>query len=548
MRDTAASSRPARDAQPRRFAAPRWHRSRLERSTHARACRLRRRGRDRGRCRSTSRSTSALGLPGCHIVGLPDAGVREGRVRIRGALENSGFKLPPRRITVNLAPADLRKDGAAFDVPIAVGMLCAAGVVDAGGAGRARCSSASWRSTARCARCAACCRSPPGRARSGDAPPGRAARATPREAAVVGGDCEVEAAVGTWASWSASCAASRRREHAPRRRRRVDAGTVAAPPDLADVRGQEVAAARAGDRGGGRPQPALRRPARLGQDDAGAAAARHPAAADVRRGAGDDDGLLRSPACSAARALVARAPVSRAAPHGVRRPGWSAAARSVRPGEIALAHNGVLFLDELLEFPRPVLEALRQPLEDRTVTHRARAARRHLPGRLHAGRGAEPLPVRLPRQRAAHLHLLDRRRSARYRARLSGPLLDRIDLHVDVPAAALPASSPTATPGEPTAAVRARVAAARERQRRARPALERAPRRRRAGRASRRSTPPGTALLERAAERLGLSARAITRVRRVARTIADLEGSDRRPRRPPRRGAAVPRARPTHRP
>src|SRR5215471_6041914 len=72
----------------------------------------------------------AVGLPGCHIVGLADAGVREGRVRIRGALENSGFRLPPRRITVNLAPADLRKDGAAFDVPIAVGMLCAAGNVD----------------------------------------------------------------------------------------------------------------------------------------------------------------------------------------------------------------------------------------------------------------------------------------------------------------------------------------------------------------------------------------------------------------------------------
>src|SRR5215475_2064341 len=71
----------------------------------------------------------AAGLPGCHIVGLPDLGVKEGRVRIRGALENSGFKLPPRRITVNLAPADLRKDGAAFDVPIAVGMLCAAEVV-----------------------------------------------------------------------------------------------------------------------------------------------------------------------------------------------------------------------------------------------------------------------------------------------------------------------------------------------------------------------------------------------------------------------------------
>src|SRR5450432_3775485 len=76
----------------------------------------------------------AVGLPGCHIVGLADTGVREGRVRIRGALENSGFKLPPRKITVNLAPADLRKDGAAFDVPIAVGMLCAAGVLELGAA------------------------------------------------------------------------------------------------------------------------------------------------------------------------------------------------------------------------------------------------------------------------------------------------------------------------------------------------------------------------------------------------------------------------------
>src|SRR4051812_28138071 len=74
----------------------------------------------------------ANGLPGCHIVGLPDAGIKEGRVRIRGALENSGFKMPSRRITVNLAPADLRKDGAAFDVPIAVGMMCAAGLLDPG--------------------------------------------------------------------------------------------------------------------------------------------------------------------------------------------------------------------------------------------------------------------------------------------------------------------------------------------------------------------------------------------------------------------------------
>ncbi len=127
------------------------------------------------RRRSTSRSTSPSGLPGYNIVGLPDAGVKEGRVRIRGALENSGFKLPARRIIVNLAPADLRKDGAAFDVPIAVGVLCAAGIVDAGGA---RSESVRRRARARRHGAPGARRAADRRvgARAGHAPPVRAAR------------------------------------------------------------------------------------------------------------------------------------------------------------------------------------------------------------------------------------------------------------------------------------------------------------------------------------------------------------------------------------
>src|SRR5206468_2205477 len=224
----------------------------------------------------------AVGLPGCNIVGLPDAGVREGRVRIRGALENSGFKLPPRRITVNLAPADLRKDGAAFDVPIAVGMLCAAGA-----------------------------------GLSAELPP-------------------------------------------------VSAPVPPAIPDLTEVRGQEVPrraleiAAGGGHNllfvgapGSGKTMLAQRLPGILPPltfDEALETTMVHSIAGLLGGG-----GLVR--------ARPFRAPH-----HTVSVAGLIGGGPQVRPGEIALAHNGVLFLDELLEYPRSVLESLRTPLEDRAVT------------------------------------------------------------------------------------------------------------------------------------------------------------------------------------
>jgi magnesium chelatase family protein len=456
----------------------------------------------------------AAGLPGCHIVGLPDAGVKEGRVRIRGALDNSGFKLPSRRITVNLAPADLRKDGAAFDVPIAIGMMCAAGLLDpAPLEGSLFVGELALDGAVRSVR--------------GVLPIAAWARAqgvrrlfvplaNVHEAAVVAGDCAIEPV----AALSEVVAALRGETIAPRlwsvpepARSGVDL------PDLADVRGQEVArralelAAAGGHNllfvgppGSGKTMLARRLPGILPTlcfDEALETTMVYSVA-----------GLLGG------RALVTERPF-RAPHHTISTAGMVGGGPMVRPGEITLAHNGVLFLDELLEFSRPVLEALRQPLEERTVS--LVRARRNVtyPADFMLVAALNPCPC-------GHLGSTLRTCTcslagiARYRSRLSGPLLDRIDMHVEVPAVPYRELA-AAAPGEPTAPVRQRVETARERQR------QRGPR------SNARLTgneldqvaaldADGHRLLERAVERLGLSARAVSRVRRMARTIADLDG------------------------
>jgi magnesium chelatase family protein len=220
-------------------------------------------------------------------------------------------------------------------------------------------------------------------------------------------------------------------------------------------------------------------------------------------------------------ALVGARPF-RAPHHTVSAAGLVGGGPTVRPGEISLAHNGVLFLDELLEFPRHVLEMLRQPLEDRTVTIvRVRRGVTY-PADFMLIAALNPCPCGHLGS-AVRTCICSSGAVAAYRSRLSAPLLDRIDLHVDVPA--LPYRELAyAEAGESSATIRDRVMAARARQQ----SREQGWNARLTSTELRRVASldgPGHALLERAAARLGLSARAITRIRRVARTIADLAGS-----------------------
>ena len=404
-------------------------------------CRLRRGGGNRSRSIDVEVDV-AVGLPCCNIVGLADAGVREGRVRIRGALENSGFKLPPRRITVNLAPADLRKDGAAYDVPIAVGMLSAAGVVDAA-ALAARCSSASWRSTARCARARG-----PAHRRLGARPGGAAADRPAGERRRGGGGRRLRGS-GAAPPRRAGRPAPRRggrgllaRRHAACRRR-----TAGSPPDLGDVRGQEV------------PRRALEIAAAGGHNLLFVGAPGSGKTMLAQRLGGIlppltfDEALettmvySRRRACSAGRRWSARARSAR---------------RTIRCRRAGLVGGG----------PRPAQARSRSPTTAscsstscwsirarcwRACASRSRigASRSCAPGAPSATRRDFMLVAALNPCPCGYLGSAVRTCTCSstaiggYRARLSGPLVDRIDLHVDVPA--LPYHElAEATPGEST--------------------------------------------------------------------------------------------------
>jgi magnesium chelatase family protein len=459
------------------------------------------------------------GLPTFRIVGLADAAVREARERVHAAILNSDFEFPARRITANLAPAHLRKVGPGFDAAIAVGLLAASGQCSADGLDR-------WAVfgelslTGELRPCRGVLAAAEGARRAGVA-----GLVVPRERAGEAALVEhVEvAAVDDLRGVAALLDGG---DPPPPPPAAPDAFAAAAPPDgpdLADVRGHqlplralEIAAAGGhnllleGPPGSGKTMLARRLPGLLPpltRDEALEVTRIHSVAGMVHRAG-----------------LATHRPF-RAPHHTVSPAGLVGGGRPPAPGEASLAHHGVLFLDELSEFSRPSLEALRQPIEDgEIVVVRGQQALR-FPTRFMLVAATNPCPCGFAgsdRPCRCGEHEL-----ARHRRRLSGPLLDRIDLlvTVDRPAAAALTDAPLTS----TAAVRERVLAARERQQ-ARLAGTRihANAQLDAGllREHVRVGAPVRRALVQAYDRGGLSARGHDRVLRVARTIADLAGRD----------------------
>ena len=460
------------------------------------------------------------GLPSFATVGRPDSAVRESRERVRTGIRNAGFVFPPDRITVNLAPADFRKEGPAFDLPIALGILAATGCVRDG-------------------------RTPPiavvgELALDGTIQPVRgvlavalACRRRGVRRLLVPAANYAEAAVVD--GITVSCAATL-----------VDAiatlnGEPVAPPpsdataeaavaveeelDFGDVRGQahakralEIAAAGShnvlfvGPPGAGKTMLARRLPGilpPLTADEAVEVSAIWSVA-----------GLL-----SGTSGLVRARPL-RAPHHTISVSGLIGGGNPPHPGEVTFAHRGVLFLDEVAEFHSHVLESLRQPLEDGRVTIARVGGIGHFPSRIQLVAAANPCRRGCPTLEQCVCTPAERQR---YLGRLSRPLLDRIDLHVELPA--LRAGEVRAeTAAEPSVRVRQRVLAARERQAARLAGTKLTANAEMSPRQLRKLCPvPAEAeqLLSVAVSRLGLSARGHDRVLRVARTIADLAGTDR---------------------
>jgi magnesium chelatase family protein len=458
----------------------------------------------------------APGLPTFNVVGLPDKAVSEARERVRAALAALSIAFPPRRITVNLAPADLPKEGSHYDLPIALALLAALELIPAEDLDR----------TVSMGELALDGRLVPV---AGALPAAMAAAAEGR-ALICPRDSGAEAAWVTATEVFAPASLSEALRHltgaAPLPRARP--GEVVqgqAPRDLADVKGQERARRALEIAAAGRHHLLLVGPPGSGKS---MLAARLPGLLPPLSPA---EALETSMIHSLA-GLIDQGGLSRSAPF--REPHHTASmaaivggGRTAKPGEISLAHNGVLFLDELPEFSRPVLETLRQPLETgEVIVARANAHVRY-PARFLLIAAANPCRCGYmtdPARACARVPAC----GADYLGRISGPLMDRFDLRLEVPPVAWQDLDQAAR-GESTAAVAARVAAARARQAQ-----------RYAGHPRVRlnadaegalldeiAAPDaeGRALLGRVADRFGLTARGYHRILRVARTIADLDAS-----------------------
>ncbi|HTZ60201.1 MAG TPA: YifB family Mg chelatase-like AAA ATPase [Acidobacteriaceae bacterium] len=455
-----------------------------------------------------------------HTVGLPDAAVRESRDRVRAAIKNSGYDIPPTQITINLAPADLKKEGSGFDLPMAIGILGAYGALQRKDLGQYLLVGELGLDGSL-------------RAVHGILPIAVAARAKGIANLIVPERNAAEAAVVDGVNVFPVRTLLQVREL-------LDAETLFTQPfrvnlqnllgeqqsfplDFKDVRGQqtakralEVAAAGGhnilmiGAPGSGKTMLAKRLPsilAPLRLEEALETTKIHSVAGVLDADAG----------------LVKQRPF-RSPHHSISDAGLIGGGTIPRPGEVSLAHNGVLFLDELPEFPRNVLEVMRQPLEDGTVTISRAAMSLCFPARFMLAAAMNPCPCGYFNDKS-HECLCTPPMIQRYISKISGPLLDRIDIHIEVPAVQYRELRAGAA-SEGSAEIRARVLAARGCQNQ-RFAADRiftnAQMNTRQIRTHCELSPEAERLLERAMQQQGLSARAHDRILKVARTIADLD-------------------------